>query len=309
MKLLITLTLSVMTLTLAACGETETTDVSIMVPNGSPAISQMVFEYERPEIDNMTYDIERVSGAEPLVAAFGSESHQIIFAPTNVGARLISTGAPYAFAATVNWGNLHLASGQTLESLDDLDGKEIIAFGQNATPDIVLATILDKHDFSESPTIKYVDSVQTAGANLVEDPSRIVMLAEPVLSVMANQVDAMQTLDIQALWQEKTGEDSYPQAGIFVHNDLDETIVNAYLNEIEASIQALHDDPSLVASYGEALDYPFPVPIIENAIPRSNIMFRSAEDSRDALEVYFSMILERNAALLNHEMPSDDFYR
>ncbi len=309
MKKLLVLTLFLLTFTLYACNSTDETHINIMVPNGSPAISQMAFEYEQPSIENMTYTIERVSGPDALVAAFGSESHEIIFAPTNVGARLISTGAPYSFAATVNWGNLHLASGSNIDTLSDLEGREIIAFGQNATPDIVLQTIIDGHDFTDAPTITYVDSAQAAGANLVEDPTRIVLLAEPVLSVMNNQVEAMQTLDLQRLWEDTTGESSYPQAGIFVHNDVSDQLVEDYLSEIEQAVQKLLSDPETVAAYGETLDYPFPTAIIAASIPRSNITFTNANESRDALEVYFNKILERNSALLNNEMPDDDFYR
>ncbi len=292
-----------------ACNDNEDTHVNIMVPNGSPAISQMAFEYETPEIENLTYTIDRVSGPDNLVAAFGSESHEIIFAPTNLGARLISTGVPYKFAATINWGNFHLASQSSLNSLDDLDGKEIILFGQNTTPDIILTTILDHHPFEEDPTMVYVDSVQTANTYLMEDHSRIALLAEPVLSVASRQIDALNIIDLQQEWKQITGDEAYPQAGIFVHESIPSDLVDAYLEEIKTAMVKLHEDTQKITAYGEALDYPFPSAVIEAAIPRSNINFMSALDSKDALEFYFERILALNAELLNNEMPDEDFYR
>ena len=111
----------------------------------------------------------------------------------------------------------------------DLDGKDIVVFGQNATPDIILQTILDAYTWVVEPTITYVADAGTAMGEVVLDPSKIVLLAEPVLSVasLPSKVGNMKSIDLQAEWAKITGDNSYPQAGIFVHEDLDKDEANA----------------------------------------------------------------------------------
>jgi len=306
-----TLNILVLALLIAVTGCSNQEDpesLKVIAPNGTPALSQVYMEYHKPSIDSATYSIDIVNGAEPLVAAFGSESHDIIYAPTNLGARLISTGVPYQFAATVNWGNSYLASSTPIHSLSDLDGKEIIAFGQNATPDIVLRTLLNHESYDTYPTITYVDSVQSALANLIEDDSRIVLLAEPVLSTGQQELDSLFVIDLQEAWREVTGMNSYPQAGIFVKTSLNDKVVSSYLNRVEESISQINQNTEEVAALAAELDYPFPIPVLINAIPRSNIYFETALNSKDDLIYYFEQILNLQGNLINNSLPDDDFY-
>ncbi len=296
-------------LMLAACESDKERELKIMAPSGSPSLSQTYFQYTRPTIEGTDYTIDIVSGAEPLSAAFISESHDIIFAPTNLGANLIATGdVPYRFAATVTWGNLYLVSTSPINTLADVDGEEITLFGENATPDIITRSLLSEHDFDDEPSIRYVDSVQTALATLKTETEAIVLLAEPVLSMGQHDMEDLHVIDLQEAWREMTGKDAYPQAGIFVKDTLPADIVDVYLQHIETSVQMANEDPVLVAEYATALDYDFPKHILEEAIPRSNIAFKTALESREDLEEYFGRILDFNPDLIRGRLPDDDFY-
>ena len=297
---------------LAGCKEKEEVELKILAPLGSPALAQTYMESTLPSLgEHVSYEIEVVSGTDPLVAAFGSASHDIIYAPTNLGAKLVSTGVDYKFAGTVVWGNLYLATGtDDAFTLADLDGKEIVVFGQNATPDIIVQTILDNETWTTAPTITYVDSAGTAMATLVSDPTKIVLLAEPVLSVasLPSNVANLKSINLQEAWADLTGETSYPQAGIFVKSDLDSEVVDAYLEQVEMSVQEANTNPADVAQMAVDLEYGFPLPVLTSAIPRSNLAFKTAQESRDALETYFGYILDFNGALIGGSLPSDEFY-
>ncbi len=53
-------------------------ELKIMAPIGTPALAQTYMEKTMPILgENVTYTIETVSGADPLVAAFASGSHDI----------------------------------------------------------------------------------------------------------------------------------------------------------------------------------------------------------------------------------------
>ena len=298
-------------LTLISC-EKEDINLKIMTPLGSPALAQTYMESTLPSLgEHVTYEIDVVVGTDPLVAAFGSGTHDIIYAPTNLGAKLISTGVEYKFAATVVWGNLYLVTtGLDTFTLDDLEGKEIVVFGKNATPDIVLQSVIDSHTYTTPPTYRYVDSANTAQGELLQDPSIIILIAEPLLSVLAlpTKIGEMNVIDLQTEWATLTGNTSYPQAGIFVKSSLDEDVVNDYLAQIALSVEETTTNTAGVAQMAVDLEYGLPVSVLTGAIPRSNLMYKNAVDSREALEIYFNYILEFNGALIGGTLPGDDFY-
>ena len=324
-KLLSIIAVLMLLLTLSACTDNDDgndtqdpvtkdpIELKIMAPIGTPALAQTYMEKTMPSLgENVTYTIETVSGADPLVAAFASGSHDIIYAPTNLGAKLISTGLDYKFAGTVVWGNLYIAStGYETFFIDDLDGKEIIAFGQNSTPDIVLQTVLAGHTFTTPPTIHYVDSVTQAQAEILLDNTKIILMAEPALSVLglpSKLGDNLDVIDLQVEWTALTGSSSYPQAGIFVKSDLDQDIVDAYLAAVATSVSQANADAAGVAQMAVDLEYGFPLGVLVSAIPRANLEFKNAADSRTALETYFGYIMDMNATLIGGSLPMDEFY-
>jgi NitT/TauT family transport system substrate-binding protein len=310
-KIIGLLLVALLAFTMSGCAkDPEDIELKIMAPLGSPALAQTYMEHTHPNIgDHVTYEIEIVSGTDPLVAAFASGTHDIIFAPTNLGAKLYQTGVEYKFAATVVTGNLYIATG-TDETFDlaSLDGKEILVFGQNATPDIILQTILADQDYTTPPTLTYVDSAGSANAALVADPTKIVLLAEPVLSVAGMNVSNLATINLQDAWRDLTDSGSYPQAGIFVKDGTNQDAVDAYLREIQISITSALENPGDVAQMASDLEYGFPVPVLTSAITRSGLEYITAKDSKVALEEYFTYILNLNGVLIGSELPDNSFY-
>jgi NitT/TauT family transport system substrate-binding protein len=304
-KLLMIATVFLVALT--ACEAEES--VTVLVPNGAPALSQLDIEQAMNEEENPTYTIQTVYGASPLVSAFGSESHDIIYAPTNLGAKLYNDAdAPYTFAATVTWGNLYLASNTSLESLEDLEGKTITAFGQNTTPDIVLSSILDAIDFEDEPQINYVESVDSAIATLGEESDSIALVAEPALSAYEFKTNALNTLDLQEAWLTHVSDSPYPQAGVFVHEDLDKEHVDAYLDALKESCRLINNDYEAAGDMALILEYPFPKALMDSMIPRSHIAYEDAFESKESLIGYFEVIKSFNPALIGSQIPDDAFY-
>lgn len=321
-KLFRIMSMSLLIFGLSACVEDNVKDPTndknpiefkVLAPIGTPALAQTYMESTMPNLgEDVNYEIDTVSGTDPLVAAFTSGSHDIIYAPTNLGAKLISTGLEYQFAGTVVWGNLYLAStGYENFTLEDLEGKEIVAFGKNATPDVVLQTVLNNYEFTVAPTIRYIDSVSDVQSELLLDNNKIVLMAEPALSVLglpSKIGDALDVINLQDEWAKVTGSSSYPMAGIFVKTSLDKEVVDAYLTEVSKSVVEANNNPSGVAVMSDQLGYGLPVPVVTSAIPRSNLEFTSAIDSRVALEEYFGYIMDLNSALIGGKLPGDEFY-
>jgi len=293
------LTIVLLLILLLSCEQPR--GLSVIVPSGSPALAQIFVQ----SAERDTVDV--VNGSDPLVAAFGSGSHDVIFAPTNLGAKMIASGSGYAFAAAVVWGNYHLVTtGWASFAIDDLEGAEIVAFGQNQTSDIILRHVLASNGIEA--TITYVDAVATAASLFAAEPTRIVLTAEPSLSALRGVVAGLQSIDLQAAYADLHEGASYPQAGVFVKDGLDPEDVARYLEDLAASIAAVVADPAAAAAEAERLEFGFPVAVMAAAIPGSHLVFVDAIDARADLEAYFAVILALNPALIGGVLPGDSFY-
>ncbi len=298
-KMMAFLLTMILALSVSACDEPE--GLSAMVPSGSPALAQIYVQTDG------YHDVDVVNGADPLIAAFGSGSHDVIIAPTNLGAKMIASGCAYSFAGAVVWGNYYLVTtGKASFTLADLADAAIVAFGQNQTSDIILRHLLASNGLTAS--IAYVDSVATAAAMFAADPTLIVLTAEPSLSSIKAAIADVQVIDLQTAYAVLHGAGSYPQAGVFVKNDLEEDRVDRFLSDLSASVASVNADPAAAAAAGAALGFGFSEAVMTSAISGSHLQYVAAAASRTALEAYFAIILAMNPALIGGALPGEEFY-
>lgn len=300
-KLIALFAIFLMSGTLLACQNSEA--LKIMVPSGSPALSQLYIENNTDD-----YAVDVVQGVDPLVAAFGSKSHDFIFAPSNLGAKLYQNSPDYIFIASVVFGNYYLVTvSDAAFDLASLDNGEITVFGANSTGDIILRYILSEAGINV--TITYVDSVATASSLFIANNSLVILTAEPSLSVLLNSNPGIDIIDLQDEYQALTGEDSYPQAGVFAKSTLKKSVINHFLSDLETSVTSVISDPLAAAQLATSLGYAFGETVLQTAIPNSHLGFLSAQDSKADLEAYFNVIISMNSAqLIGGALPVEDFY-
>jgi NitT/TauT family transport system substrate-binding protein len=135
---------------------------SFLAPTGTPSLALATVFDNNPEVE---YEI--VAGANPLIAAITSGSHDFVVAPVNVGAKLFANNQKYKLVKTLVWGNFYIASLSEISSVEDLEGKTITAFSQNSSPDIMLKAVLDAYGLTDKVTIEYVDAVTTANSMMM----------------------------------------------------------------------------------------------------------------------------------------------
>lgn len=275
--------------------------ITIIVPYGSPKLAQLYLE------NSDDYKVDVVNGADPLVAAFGSSSHDVIFAPTNLGAKMYQSKDSYQLLATIVWGNYYLVSSEQQEfNISSLDGKSITVFGKNQTSDIVLTYLFQELDIDVE--ITYVDSVSSAAQLFLSSQESIVLLAEPVYSNVMNQLPQTKTIDIQELYQSVTGKDSYPQSGVFIKRNLEQSKITKIQNDLMDSIEKTNQYPSDAAQLAVELQMGLASEIIASAIQNSNLRYVSAKNSKEDIVSYFGLILSMNPALIGGQLPNDLFY-
>ncbi len=289
-KLFITMMALLLVVTLSSCAKKE---VSIIIPVGTPTYASIFLDD--------TYQIDTVLGADPLVAAFGAKTYDVIVAPTNLGAKFYETSDTYQCLATISWGNLFLVS-QNEMTLAELDGKDITAFGQNQTPDIIMSYVLSENDLTTN--ITYLASATEIASSFVLNPEGIYLVAEPQLSVLESS-HTLHAIDLQQAYEALTGSYSYPQASVFVHKDLNASTIAKIEKDLKESIDQLYNEDNLseVATYMNLSEA-----VASNVIDRCHIEYVRASEVQSDIEAYLQMMMSYNANLLS-EIPGESFYR
>lgn len=304
MKKILSLLL-LLTILLMACQKNEER-LKVIVPNGVPSIAQSHMEYN---MDNLNFDIERVSGPEPLMAAFTSESHDFIIAPINLGANLYQKGSSYRLAGVLTWSNLQIISKEPIFDIRDLGGKDIIAFGQGSTPEMIISYLFNQINLENPLEINYqAGSAQESLLTFMQTDNAIAVVSEPLTTKAKSMVDNLYVLDLADLWTQYTGYDLFPLAGVFVHKDLSEKQVKDYLIELDKSSEAVLSQLDKTAEYCESMDYPFDKSMIESSIPRSQINFKYIEDQKKVVNDFMNLIYEFKPALIGNELPDENWF-
>ena len=303
---------------LVGCSSTNLTDeVKVLVPNGIPliAVGGLV------EKENIT--IEAVAGPDLLISGMISKSHDIIIAPLNIGAKVYATGSTnYQLDAIITTGNTYIVSRKTdsLKDINDLNFKEILAYGRNATPDIILRKALALNNINTN--ITYLGGIDQVIPSFVGnpydpndmyiEPPKYILCAEPILSKL--EIEYGMELNILNLQDELKKEiDLIPQAAIFVNKESENIeSINKVLALIESNVEDLNNNSKEYAQeilnkhqYFKNLT----AVIIENSIPRSNIIFKKVNKGDGNILKYFNILLAFNPDLLGKNIPDEDFYR
>ena len=312
MKKILNLILTVIVISvLSGCqSESEQTELSILVPEGSAHLVQLYMEYTHPNIgDTVFYEIDQAIEVSDIRNALMSESYDIIYAPIIDGAKAYLDDADYRVAAIVATGNLYLVTSSTGEfDMDSLEGREIIAYDHNSNTGAALEILLAAQEYDVPPLITYVESVNEAIEQYLQDSDTVILIEEPFKHYIVHDVDFYQEIDLQQEWEEVTGDAEYPYMGIFVKGGTNSDVVSAYLREVQISINKLFDETTGVVPMAELLGYPVNSEALNDAVTYSGITYYDIKVSKPIIAAYFDYIIEFDISIMGDEDLDNGFY-
>ena len=290
---------------LASCGKyKESTEIKILAPMGTPAVSQM---YVQKEKEAYNYKIDAVQGSDPLAAAFTSKSYDFIYAPLNLGAKLYINNKNYKLLATVVDCNYYLVMKSDKDfTLNDIKDKNIVIFGESAMSGIVSRYVFEKNSLSDL-NISYVNSVQDSMSAFIADKSIVALVSEPQLSTLESKVEGIKALSMKEEYTKASNEKNLPQAALFVRSDLDKEIAKRYLDHLKDSAKKINRNKEEASELGSTLYPSFTKDTLLNAFPRSEINVLSAKDAKDKCESFFNLLNGYNPKILGGTV-DESFY-
>lgn len=315
-------------LTFAGCGNntaqnetsnkesTETKEVSVVIPDGLPAISITKLIKEKPEIKkgyNVNYTIEQNS--DSLSTSVMKGGPDIAIVPSNLAATAYNKNKEYKIAGTVGWGSFYIGTTKENQNIEDLKGKEIYNIGKGLTPDIIAKTILkDKGiDVDKDVTFSYVEGVNELAPIILSGKTDYAVIPEPALStVQAKNANFKTMLDLNEEWKKiNNSEYGYPQSTIIVKSDLydnDKDFVDQVLNEIKISTEWAYNNKETLGDYCEEIGVSAKKPVIIKSMDRSNIKYVPIKESYKEYKTYFEKLNSFDPKTIGGSLPDDEIF-
>ena len=276
------------------------TEVSIIVPNGTPyfAIASL--------LENENIKIEAVAGPSNLQSALVSGSHDIVIAPVNLGVNLYNKGnSKYLISHVLTSNNAYIVTRDEnkLDNIYDLNGQKVIGFAPTGIP----ANILKKAYQENNLDINNVDFQYQSSANVYSvfasdtTETKYALMSEPEISkLIINDGLKIKKLDLC----EVLGV-NIAQACVFVNPEsVNQKDIDKVLKLIENSVIELNNNPSEYVEKIVNLDRTFSATgkeVLVQSLPNSNIIFKDAKTNKEMIVDVLN--------LLGVTLPNEEFYR
>lgn len=266
----------------------------------------------------LNYKFTTAGGADEFTGEIIQGNFEIAAVPTNLAAVLYAkTEGKIQVAAVNTLGVLYvLEDGNTINSVDDLEGKTIYSSGQGAVPEYALNYILDAFDINCN--VVYEAEHDVVVSDLVNGTADIAILPEPKVTAAMMNADAPENLrvalDLNDLWKkacEKKGDDSTLYMGCVIVNSSwaaeNPNEVKAFLDEYKASVEFVSSDstaPELIAKYQI-------IPaagLAKAALPGSKIVFITGSEMETGLTGFYNILYSYNPASVGGAVPGSDIY-
>ena len=147
------------------------------------------------------YDISLEGAPDDIVAAFSSGEAKIAAVPINLASTLYhKLNGDVVMLAINTLGVLYIIeNGNTIQSLEDLEGKTIYATGKGSTPEYILSYLLKANDINA--TVEFKAEHSELATLLASKEVDLGMLPEPnVSAVLMKNKDARIALDLTEEW-------------------------------------------------------------------------------------------------------------
>ena len=261
------------------------------------------------------YDFTIASAPDEVTAEIIKGNYDIAALPTNLASVLYNkTEGKIRVAAVNTLGVLYvLENGDTVNSLEDLNGKELYATGQGSTPEYILRYVLETNGIDCNVT--YLAEHSELAAQMISGDVSLGMLPVPNATTVLAQSDARTAIDLTAEWEkaaEKNGDSSALYMGCVIVNPdfIEESpeAVDAFLEEYAASVKYVNeniDDASaMIESYGIVPK----AAIAKKAIPDAHMVCITGDEMKTGLSGFYNVLFGFDPKSVGGAVPADVIY-
>lgn len=270
-------------------------------------------EYEK----HNSYEKVMVTAADELMAELLSKKVDIALIPANAASVLYNKTEGGIKVIDINTlGVLYVAeTGDTIASVEDLNGKTVYLTGKGTTPDFVIQYLLAEHGLTtEDVKLEYKAEPTEVVSVLSEDENAVGLLPQPFVTVAQAQNEKIRiALDLTKEWdalQEEGGSALVTGVTVVRTEFLEENeeAVAGFLEDHEYSTAYTNEHPEEAAALIEELGIVAKAPIAQKAIPMCNITYIDGEEMQEKLGGYLEALYEMEPKFVGGALPDEAFY-
>lgn len=301
--------------------EPEVTGVDINMavlkgPTGIGAVKLMSDNKNGESFNNYTFT---VAGApDEVTAGLISGEYDVAAVASNLAPVLYNkTEGQIELAAINTLGVLYVVEiGDTINSVEDLNGVDIVSSGQGATPEYVTDFIFDKLGV-EPASIEYRSEHSELAAEVAAGDVKVAILPEPhVTSVLLKNPDARVALSLTDEWAKAVEGTEYEGSELtmgcivarkdFIENNKE--AFDKFLEEYSASIEYVTNNVDDSAAMVEEFEIMPSAAAAAKAIPNCNIVYIDGDEMKATIEPFFNVLFEANPKSIGGAFPDENFY-
>ena len=302
---------------LAGCAQEPTPDtVRVYTLKGPTGIGMAKMIADANNEENPLYDFTIAGAPDVIQAEIIKGEYEIAALPTNLAAALYNkTEGALMIAAVNTLGVLYvLENGNTIQSVQDLNGKTIYTTGQGSTPEYILNYILAANNI-ECEVIYFAEHAELA-TQMAAGSVVLGMLPVPnSTTVLAKNADVRVALNLTEEWEKaaaKNGDDGALYQGcLVIRRDFAEQYpqtVKKFLEDYKASVAFVHEDIDVAAETVAACELIPSAAIAMKAIPDANIVCITGEEMIQGLSGFYKVLYGSDAKSVGGKLPDENIF-
>ena len=204
---------------------------------------------------------------------------------------------------------------QEINSVADLQGRTVYAFGQGANPQYILGDLLAQNGLDEESVDLQWATPEEVTQALLSGKADAAMLPVPAATaaVAKGQGQVRQAVDLTRAWEEaygSTGSGLYMGCLVARRDFVKENpqAVADFLDAYRASVEFVTGDPAAAAPLAEARGLAPSAAIAEQAIPACNLCFVTGSGMAEQVTPYYEALFRADPAAIGGSLPDDGFY-
>jgi NitT/TauT family transport system substrate-binding protein len=265
--------------------------------------------------EDIKIDVSLHKDRQEAIAKFNKNEVDLINLSVQEMAHMYNKNMPLKFLEVSNWASFKLMTlDESINDLNDLKGQKVYLSSKGGPVDILTQTVLQERgiDIQEEITFQYLKQGELTKMAIGEMKNiKIFVLREPFASQAIIENDNIRIVhDLGKEW-ENIHKHKFPQSGTgvtldFYENDLE--LVDLFSKKNEEAIEWVLNNPEKAAEIGEKYLKNFDQEVLKESIKNIDMHRLDSQSSKEALEIYFSYVLEFRPEMIGNKMPDHEYY-
>lgn len=297
----------------------EPIDINMAVLKGPTGIgaAKLINDSTNGETFN-NYNFTVAGAPDEAMAGIISGEFDVAAVASNLAPAIYNkTEGAIQMAAINTLGILYVVEiGDTIHSLEDLNGITIGSTGQGGTPEYAVNFILETAGVTPA-AIEYRAEHSELAAELSAGTATVGIVPEPfVTSILMSNPDARIALNLTDEWNKAVEGTEYEGSeltmGCIVVNkefaENNKAAFDKFLEEYQASIEFVTANIEEASAMVEAAGIMPKAAAAAKAIPNCNIVYIDGEDMISTVEPFFNVLYNANPKSVGGSLPGEEMY-